>query len=221
VAVLRAVGLHRTFANGGQALHVLRGVSLALQPAEVAAVLGPSGSGKSTLLHLLAGLDRPSAGEIYWQHEPIHALTQERLAALRSEQLGLVFQHHYLLAELSVRDNVMLPGLIRGHLEPGRADALLAQVGLSSRAHYLPAKLSGGERQRAAVARALYHRPPLVLADEPTGSLDRHNAKAVYALLLAMARQEGSAVLLVTHDEELVADVDARYHLIDGQLVPA
>jgi len=134
---------------------------------------------------------------------------------------GLIFQQHYLLADLSVRDNVMLPGRINGRLNPERAALLLAQVNLQDRAHYLPEKLSGGERQRVAVARALYNRPALVLADEPTGSLDRHNARAVYQLLVALARHEGSAVLLVTHDEGLVGDVDERYHLLDGQLVAA
>ncbi|MBS3966268.1 MAG: ABC transporter ATP-binding protein [Truepera sp.] len=221
MAVLRAIDLHRTFYSAGEALRVLKGVTLALEPAQVAAVLGPSGSGKSTLLHLLAGLERPSSGEVYWLKQPVHALSQEMLAALRAKHLGLVFQQHYLLADLSVHDNVMLPGRISGQLDPERASSLLWQVGLQDRAHYLPNKLSGGERQRVAVARALYNRPALLLADEPTGSLDRHNARAVFQLLVTLARHEGSAVLLVTHDEGLVSDVDERYHLLDGQLVAA
>lgn len=219
--VLRALDLHRTFDMAGEALRVLKGVTLTLEPAQVVAVLGPSGSGKSTLLHLLAGLERPSSGEIYWLEQPVHALSQETLAALRAKQLGLIFQQHYLLADLSVHDNIMLPGRISGQLDPERASWLLRQVGLQDRAHYLPGKLSGGERQRVAVARALYNRPALLLADEPTGSLDRHNARAVFELLVTLARREESAVLLVTHDEGLVSDVDERYHLLDGQLVAA
>ncbi|MBS3933314.1 MAG: ABC transporter ATP-binding protein [Truepera sp.] len=221
MAVLRAIDLHRTFYSAGEALRVLKGVTLTLKPAQVIAVLGPSGSGKSTLLHLLAGLERPSSGEVYWLEQPVHMLSQEVLAALRAKHLGLVFQQHYLLADLSVHDNVMLPGRISGRLDPERVSLLLAQVGLQDRAHYLPNKLSGGERQRVAVARALYNRPALLLADEPTGSLDRHNARAVFQLLVTLARHEGSAVLLVTHDEGLVSDVDERYHLLDGQLVAA
>lgn len=217
-AVLRAVEVRRTYANEGAALEVLRGVSLELLPAEVVAVLGPSGSGKSTLLHLLGGLDRPTAGEIYWGDLAVHALPQRVLARERAARLGLVFQQHYLLADLSVLDNVMLPGRIGGTLDRERALDLLARVGLENRARYLPRKLSGGERQRVAVARALYARPPLVLADEPTGSLDRHNASEVYALLVELAREEESAVLMVTHDEGLVRDVDSRYRLVDGVL---
>ncbi len=219
--VLRALDLRRSYRTADATVEVLKGVGLELFRGDVVAILGPSGSGKSTLLHLLGGLDRPTAGEIYWGEVAVHRASQRALSALRGERLGLVFQQHYLLSDLSVLDNVMLPGRIGGALDRARAKELVERVGLGGRASFLPHKLSGGERQRVAVARALYARPSLVLADEPTGSLDRHNAAAVYELLVALAREEGSAVLMVTHDEGLVRDVDRRFELRDGVLTAA
>ncbi|MDZ7703850.1 MAG: ABC transporter ATP-binding protein [Trueperaceae bacterium] len=216
---LRCENVQRRFAVANGEIEVLRGVTVGLEPGQVVAILGPSGSGKSTLLHLLGGLDRPTGGEIYWGEQPVHNLAQRDLVRLRATTLGLVFQQHYLLDELDVLDNVTLPGRITGSIDRARGEAILDKVGLSDRIDFLPAKLSGGERQRVAVARALYSRPKVILADEPTGSLDRHSAANVYALLVDLARQEGSAVLMVTHDEGLVRDVDARYRLIDGVLV--
>jgi len=212
--------LHRTYKTPSAELPILRGVTLRLAPAEVVAVLGPSGSGKSTLLHLLGGLDRPSAGKVYWGDLPVHALSQTVLARERARTLGLIFQQHYLLEDLTVLENVTLPGRLLGRADRGRGRELLARVGLVPRADFLPKRLSGGERQRVAVARALYSRPRVVLADEPTGSLDRSSARSVFGLLVALAKEEGSAVLMVTHDEGLVAEVDARYGLRDGVLVP-
>ncbi len=220
-AALSCSGLTRTFATPTGGLDILRGVNLSTYSAQVVAILGPSGSGKSTLLHLLGGLDRPSAGEIYWGGRRIDALPQRVLARERATRLGLVFQQHYLLEDLSVLENVTLPGRIRGRPDAARGEELLARVGLSKRATFLPKRLSGGERQRVAVARSLYSRPQVVLADEPTGSLDRSSAVGVYALLAQLAREEGSAVVMVTHDEGLVGDVDARYALSGGVLVPA
>lgn len=219
-AALSCSGLTRTFATPTGGLDILRGVDLSVYSAQVVAILGPSGSGKSTLLHLLGGLDRPSAGEIYWGGRRIDALPQRVLARERAARLGLVFQQHYLLEDLTVLENVTLPGRIRGRPDAARGEELLARVGLSERATFLPRRLSGGERQRVAVARSLYSRPQVVLADEPTGSLDRSSAVSVYALLAQLAREEGSAVVMVTHDEGLVRDVDARYALSGGVLVP-
>lgn len=213
------VKLTRTFATPGGGLEILRGVDLSVYSAQVVAILGPSGSGKSTLLHLLGGLDRPSSGEVYWGGRRIDALPQRVLARERAARLGLVFQQHYLLEDLTVLENVTLPGRIRGHPDRARGEELLARVGLSNRATFLPRRLSGGERQRVAVARSLYGRPQVILADEPTGSLDRSSATDVYALLAQLAREEGSAVVMVTHDEGLVGGVDARYALEGGVLV--
>lgn len=201
-------------------IEVLRGVDLEVDTAEVVAVLGPSGSGKSTLLHLLAGLDSPDAGEIYWDDFPVHRHPPQRLAARRARTVGLVFQQHYLLDDISVLDNVTLPGRILGSPDRARGEVLLAEVGLSARRAFVPGKLSGGEKQRVAVARALYLEPSLILADEPTGSLDRESARGVFELLVGMARERGSAVVMVTHDEGLVREVDRRYRLERGRLIP-
>lgn len=219
VAALRCCGLQRTFATPRGGLEILKGVDLELYRAQIVAILGPSGSGKSTLLHLLGGLDRPSAGEVYWGETRVDRLPQRLLARERAARLGLVFQQHYLLEDLSVLENVTLPGRIRGAPDLARGEALLGRVGLEARSSFLPGRLSGGERQRVAVARALYSRPQVILADEPTGSLDRASATSVYALLAQLAREEGSAVVMVTHDEGLVRGVDARYQLEGGVLV--
>jgi lipoprotein-releasing system ATP-binding protein len=217
--VLACRGLTRTFVTPADRIEVLRGVDLTVLPGEVVAILGPSGSGKTTLLHLLAGLDRPSGGEIAWGEVPVHASPPRDLAALRAQRVGLVFQDPHLLADLDAHANVLLPGRIVGDVDPPRASELLRSVGLEGRAGARPATLSGGERQRVALARALYADPPLILADEPTGSLDRTTARAVFDLLVRVARERGTAVVMVTHDEGLVQDVDARYRLRDGSLV--
>ncbi|NTY01936.1 ABC transporter ATP-binding protein [Deinococcus sp. JMULE3] len=196
---------------------VLRGVSLTVQRGEVVAVTGPSGSGKSTLLHLLGGLDAPQEGEVHWAGERVDTLGTQDRARRRAGQLGLVFQHHYLLEDLTVLENVLIPSRLSGRGDPGRARELLARVGLSGREDAYPAVLSGGERQRVAVARALAAHPAAVLADEPTGSLDRANAQAVAELLVNLAREEGAGVLLVTHDDRLTRHADRTLHLLDGQ----
>lgn len=185
---------------------------------ELVAVSGPSGSGKSTLLHLLGGLDTPQQGEVYWSGGRVDQLDQSARAALRAAQIGLIFQHHYLLEDLTVLQNVLVPTLLRGKPDEVRARDLLARVGLQGREHEMPRVLSGGERQRVAVARALAARPRLILADEPTGSLDRANAQIVAGLLLGLAREEGAGVLLVTHDERLAAQADRTLHLVDGRM---
>lgn len=211
--------LHRTFRTSSQSIEVLKGIHLELQAGEVIAILGPSGSGKSTLLNLLAGLDKPSRGEIFWDNEAIHTKSSHDLASLRLKKVGLIFQDHYLLEDLNVRDNVSLSGRLQRVVDQARVANLLDAVGLSERADFMPKKLSGGERQRVAVARALYAKPSIILADEPTGSLDRVNARAVYEILVDLARSENSAVLMVTHDEGLVKTVDKRFYLEDGCLL--
>ncbi|MFN4253031.1 ABC transporter ATP-binding protein [Deinococcus sp.] len=205
-------------------LTALRGVSLHVEAGEVVAVTGPSGSGKSTLLHLLGGLDVPQEGEVWWAGTRVDTLDTQVRATRRAGQVGLVFQHHYLLDDLTVIENVLIPSRLAGQRDEARARDLLARVGLGGREAALPGVLSGGERQRVAVARALAARPATVLADEPTGSLDRANAQAVAQLLVNLAREERAGVLFVTHDDRLAAFADRTLHLLDGQFtdsVPA
>jgi lipoprotein-releasing system ATP-binding protein len=209
---LQATLLRHSF-GGNEVLH---GVSLAVQQGEVVAVTGPSGSGKSTLLHLLGGLDRPDSGEVYWGGIRADSLDTQARARLRATSVGLVFQHHYLLADLNVLDNLRVPGLLLRQELTEQARDLLAEVGLSGREKAMPGQLSGGERQRVALARALVARPSILLADEPTGSLDTANAQAVSALMVQLARQHGAGVLLVTHDEAMAGRADRRLHLLDG-----
>ncbi len=211
-------GLSHTYENSENRLEVLNKVALEVGQAEVVAILGPSGSGKSTLLHLLAGLEPTQSGELYWSDLAIHSMKQNPIAKARGKRIGLIFQQHYLLEDLTVLDNVSLSGRIAGQVDKQRAIELLKAVGLEERQDYLPSKLSGGERQRVAVARALYPKPQVILADEPTGSLDRESAFVVYQILVDLAKKENSAVIIVTHDQELVASADKRYYLNSGKL---
>ncbi len=189
-----------------------------IEEGQARVLLGPSGSGKTTLVHLLAGILTPSGGTVFWEGQPVSRWPEERRVRLRRRYLGLVFQHHYLLPELTALENAMLAGWILGRPDAERARSLLGRLGLAERAHLKPEALSGGERQRVAVARALYARPRLLLADEPTGSLDPANARAVLEALLRLAREEGAAVLLATHDERLVEGLPG-WRLLDGRLV--
>ncbi|TFU26776.1 ABC transporter ATP-binding protein [Thermus tengchongensis] len=198
--VLEAIDLGFSYGNGD----LFRGVSLRLCPGEALAILGPSGSGKTTLLHLLAGLLSLQEGEVYWEGIPIRGLPEGVLARRRLRFMGLVFQHHFLFPELTALENVLVPGYLAGRVDRALALGLLARLGLRERADFLPQRLSGGERQRVAVARALYLRPRLLLADEPTASLDRTQAKEVLRLMRELAREVGAALLFSTHDEALV-----------------
>ena len=199
---------------------VLHGVTLEVCGGEVVGLLGPSGSGKSTLLHLLGGLDVPEQGSVWWAGERADTLGTQQRAQRRAGRVGLIFQHHYLLEDLTLLQNVQVPAQLAGQgAQPERARALLERVGLGNRAGDYPGVLSGGERQRVAVARALMARPGVILADEPTGSLDRANADRVAGLLLELAREEGAGVLFVTHDERLAAQAHRTLELLDGRLV--
>jgi len=184
---------------------LFRDLSFNLRAGETRAILGPSGSGKTTLLHLLAGLLALQDGDVRWSGQSIKGASEEALAQRRLSYTGLVFQHHYLQAELTALENVLVPGYLAGTVDKAWGKELLARVGLAERAGLLPKALSGGERQRVAVVRALYNRPKLLLADEPTGSLDRRNAERVLELMLSLAASLGTAVLVATHDEHLVA----------------
>lgn len=185
-------------------VELFQNLSFTMHESEIRVILGPSGSGKTTLLHLLAGLLALQSGDVRWQGESIRGLSEEVLARRRLLFTGLIFQHHYLQAELTALENVLVPGYLADRVDPAWGLELLNRVGLRERAHLLPKALSGGERQRISVARALYNRPKLLLADEPTGSLDRRNAEKVWGLMLSLAQDLGTAVIVATHDEHLV-----------------
>jgi lipoprotein-releasing system ATP-binding protein len=218
-----ARGVRKSYVGGdGTRLQVLDGVDLEVRPGEMVSVIGQSGSGKSTLLHVLGALDHADAGEVFVGGRHVAALREEALAELRGRNVGFVFQFHHLLREFSALENVMMPQLIVGTGEGEarkRAEELLGLVGLMPRASHKPAQLSGGEQQRVAVARALANRPLAVLADEPSGNLDPDTSERLHDLLFAVCREEGAAMVLVTHDLGLAARADRVLRLHGGQLV--
>ena len=219
--VLATRGLQRSFVQGDVTIEVLRGVDLQVGAGEIVALLGPSGSGKSTLLQAVGLLEGGFKGSIRLKGQEAAELDDEGRTRLRRELLGFVYQFHHLLPEFTARENVIIPQLVRD-TEPDaareRADQLLGILGLGQRLDHRPAKLSGGEQQRVAVARALANKPPLVLADEPTGNLDEHTSDTVFAEFVKLVREEGTAALVATHNERLAAKMDRVVRLHDGRL---
>ena len=220
-AVLQATGLSRRFYEGVIDVTVLHDINLQVRPGETLAVVGTSGSGKSTLLHLLGGLDTPTTGSVSLLGQNLAGLDANALGRLRNQHLGFIYQFHHLLPEFSALDNVAMPLWIRRMPREAaamQAQALLSAVGLADRVQHTPSELSGGERQRVAIARALVTQPACVLADEPTGNLDRATADSVFALMLQLAKQQGTAFVVVTHDERLAAQCDRQLRLVAGKL---
>lgn len=213
--------LAKSFPTPGEPLVVLREVSLSLEAGQNAVIVGPSGSGKSTLLHILGTLDEPTSGEVRFLDTDPFTLSEPELAAFRNRHIGFVFQEHYLLPQLTVLENVLIPALASGTPDEAterRAQDLLHRVGLSERLGHRPAELSGGERQRVAVARALLMQPAMILADEPTGSLDRTNAMAVAKMLLELQAAEKAMLIVVTHSAEVAALFERQFSIDDGRL---
>jgi ABC-type lipoprotein export system ATPase subunit len=219
--MLETRDLHKSYQTGDARVDALRGVSIKILPGEIVAITGPSGCGKSTLLHILGALDTPTSGQAYLEGHPLHSLDDDKLTALRRHKIGFIFQFFHLLPTLTVEENVLLPLLLAGRVTPpakSRARELLSAVGLSDRSHHRPHQLSGGQLQRAAVARALIHRPSVLLADEPTGNLDSASSTIVIQLLTQLARNEKTTVILVTHSDRIAAAADRQIALVDGRL---
>jgi lipoprotein-releasing system ATP-binding protein len=219
-ALIRVQGLTKTFPTGkGGKLYVLRGINLVVGKGQIVAIVGASGAGKSTLLHIMGTLDRPTSGQVLYEETDVFSLDDTRLARFRNDRVGFVFQFHHLLPEFTALENVAMPALVGGkklHQVEARAKELLREVGVEDRAHERPPNLSGGEQQRVAVARALMNEPSVILADEPSGNLDTHNASILHDLLWNLSRDRGQTFVVVTHNESLAKRADKVARIVDG-----
>ena len=217
--MLRSMSLTQTYLSGGRPLTVLNDITFTLERGGFLAIVGPSGSGKTTLLGLLAGLDRPSAGRVELDGQDLGSLTEDQRARLRAEKVGFVFQSFQLIPTLTARENVQVPLELRGEPAEARAIELLDRVGLGDRAHHYPAQLSGGEQQRVALARAFSIRPQILFADEPTGNLDAKTGATIIDTMVALNRELGTTLVMVTHDHDLAARARRTIRLSDGRIV--
>jgi lipoprotein-releasing system ATP-binding protein len=219
--ILVTENIYKTYQNGPQNVEVIKGIQLEVQSGEIVVIIGPSGVGKSTLLHLVGGLDTPTSGKVFIGGENIFAMNDYDLAVFRNKSIGFIFQFHHLLPEFTALENVMIPGMMHcrtnSKLEEN-AENMLADVGLSERLHHRPSQLSGGEQQRVAVARALLNKPRLVLADEPTGNLDKQNSESLYNLILSLNEKLNQTFIIVTHNEMMAKEASRVIELEDGKI---
>lgn len=220
--VLEGIGIHKSFQTGAETLHVLRGVDIRIRRGEIVSVVGASGVGKSTLLHILGALDRPSKGRVRLDSTDVFGLSDKKLAHFRNKTIGFVFQFHHLLPEFSALENVMMPRLIAGE-EIGwirkKAEGFLSEVGLSDRVNHKPGELSGGEQQRVAVARALVNEPLIVIADEPSGNLDKATGEELHNLITELNRRKKQTFIIATHNQLLAERANRMVRLVDGKAV--
>ncbi len=217
--LLRCEGLTKQYGSGDNRVMALDGVSFQVERGEFVAIVGPSGSGKSTLLHILGGVDRPTSGKVYIGGTDIHGLKEDKLAIFRRRQIGLVYQFYNLLPGLNVDENIMLPHLLDGRKpDMERLERMVEYMKLSDRRDHLPSQLSGGQQQRVSIARALFGRPAIVLADEPTGNLDRKNGEEIIRLLKESNRELKQTLLLITHDERIALQADRMLWMEDGKI---
>lgn len=221
--VLEGIDIHKSFQTGVETLHVLKGADIRIRRGEMVSVVGASGVGKSTLLHILGALDRPTKGKVRLDSTDVFALNDKRLAHFRNKTVGFVFQFHHLLPEFSALENVMMPRLIAGE-ETGairrKAEEYLSEVGLADRVHHKPGELSGGEQQRVAVARALVNEPQIVIADEPSGNLDKATGEELHNLMCELNRKKGQTFVIATHNQLLAQRAHRVVRLTDGRIMP-
>ena len=218
--LLRCEHITKIYGKGAAAVKALNDVSFRVEQGEFVSIVGPSGSGKSTLLHILGGVDKPTEGKVFVGNTDIHTLNEDKLAIFRRRQIGLVYQFYNLLPVLNVEENILLPHLLDGRpANKERLEKILSQMGLSAQRHHLPSQLSGGQQQRVAIARALFNHPAILLADEPTGNLDRKNSEEIIRLLMESNRSQKQTLILITHDESIALKADRMLCIEDGRII--
>lgn len=218
--ILRCENLSKVYGKGNTCVKALDDVSFSVEKGEFVSIVGPSGSGKSTLLHILGGVDKPTGGNVYVDGTDIHSLKEDQLAIFRRRQIGLVYQFYNLMPVLNVDENIVLPHLLDGRkMDQERLDSIVEYLGLSDRRKNLPNQLSGGQQQRVSIGRALYNHPAIVLADEPTGNLDRRNGEEIIRLLKESNRKQKQTLILITHDESIALQADRMIYIEDGKIV--